>query len=165
MNSRETAVSGGTRTRVLALKILKEINQDGKYANIALKEGLRGQSLPERDVAFVTRLVYGTLERQIAIDTLLKKFASLRRVNPWIMNILGLGAYQILYLDRVPDSAACNEAGKLCGMHGLSALKGFVNGVLRNVSRNRERLLVPEPDLSCGLLKSGLQITGRNRQR
>ncbi len=148
MNSRETADSGGTRTRYLALKILKEVNQDGKYANIALKEGLRGQSLPERDVAFVTQLVYGTLEKQITIDTLLKKFASLRRVNPWIMNILRLGGYQILYLDRVPDSAACNEAGKLCGMHGLSALKGFVNGVLRNVARNGERLLVPEPDLS-----------------
>jgi len=148
VNSIETAGSGGTRTRYLALKILKEINQEGKYSNIALKEGLRGQSLQERDVAFVTQLVYGTLERQITIDTLLKKFASLRRVNPWVLNILRLGGYQILYLDRVPDSAACNEAGKLCGMHGLSALKGFVNGVLRNVSRNRERLLVPEPGIS-----------------
>ena len=147
MNSTETAGSGGTHTRFFALKILKEVNQDGKYANIALKENLRGEFFSERDVAFLTQLVYGTLERQITIDIFLKRFASFKRVNPWIMNILRLGAYQILYLDRVPDSAACNEAVNQCGMHGLFALKGFVNGILRNVSRNKDKLLLPDKNL------------------
>jgi len=127
--------------RETALEILKEVNQDGKYANISLKENLRGRSLTGRDAAFVTQLVYGTLEKQIAIDYFLKKFATFKRVNPWIINILRLGAYQILYLDRVPDSAACNEAVKLCKKHGLFALQGFVNGILRNVSRSKEKLL------------------------
>jgi 16S rRNA (cytosine967-C5)-methyltransferase len=148
MNKRETTGSGGTRTRSIALSILKEVNQDGKYANISLKEHLRGEALSDRDAAFVTQLVYGTLEKQITIDYYLKRFATFKRVNPWIMNILRLGAYQLLYLDRVPDSAACNEAVKLCKMHGLFALQGFVNGILRNLARNKDKLTLPDDSLS-----------------
>lgn len=140
--------SDGTNARHIALRILKEVNQDGKYANISLKENLRGIDLPDRDQAFVTQLVYGTLEKQLTIDYFLSKFAKFKRVNQWIMNILRLGAYQILYLDRVPDSAACNEAVNLCKKYGLFALQGFVNGILRNLSRNKDNLRLPDPALS-----------------
>lgn len=135
--------------RLAALQILKEVNQDGRYANISLKENLRSRSLSDRDAAFVTQLVYGTLEKQITIDYYLGKLATLKRVNPWIENILRLGAYQILYLDRVPDSAACNEAVKLCKAHGLFALKGLVNGILRNLARSKEKMMLPDPSLSA----------------
>jgi 16S rRNA (cytosine967-C5)-methyltransferase len=148
MDIQETTGFNGTRTRFLALNILREVNQDSRYANISLKENLRGESLSDRDAAFVTQLVYGTLEKQITIDYFLKKFAAFKRVNPWIINILRLGAYQILYLDRVPDSAACNEAVKLCKLHGLFALQGFVNGILRNVARNKDKLVLPDENLS-----------------
>jgi 16S rRNA (cytosine967-C5)-methyltransferase len=148
MNSVDKVGSNGTRTRHIALKILKEVNHDGKYANIGLKENLRGETFSDRDLAFITQLVYGTLERQITLDYFLKKFATFKRVNPWIMNILRLGAYQIIYLDRVPDSAACNEAVKLCKKYGLFALQGFVNGILRNLSRNKDKLVLPDEKLS-----------------
>ena len=64
------------------------------------------------------------------------------RVNPWVKNILRMGCYQILYLDRVPDSAACNESVKLCQMFGFAPLKGFINGVLRNISRKKDSLRI-----------------------
>jgi 16S rRNA (cytosine967-C5)-methyltransferase len=134
--------------RLVALQILKEVNKDGKYANISLKENLRSRSLTRRDAAFITQLVYGTLEKQISIDYYLRKLANLKRVNPWIENILRMSAYQILYMDRVPDFAACNEAVKLCKAHKLFALKGFVNGTLRNLAQKKEELLHPDPELT-----------------
>ncbi len=140
----------GFKTRETALWILKEVNQDGRYANMSLKEALREREHSSLDKAFVTQLVYGTLERQITLDWVIARFAKRKRVNPWIMNILRMGSYQILYMDRVPDAAACNEAGKLAAHHGLSALQGFVNGILRNIARNKEKLPFPDP-LQCPL--------------
>ncbi len=128
------------RARQIALIVLKEVNDDGKYANISLKEHLKGAGLDNRDASFVTQLVYGTLENQAVIDEILKEFANMKKVNPWIENILRLGCYQIVYLDRVPDSAACNESVKLCTKFGLKPLRGFVNGVLRNISRKKDSL-------------------------
>ncbi|HOB21149.1 MAG TPA: 16S rRNA (cytosine(967)-C(5))-methyltransferase RsmB, partial [Candidatus Atribacteria bacterium] len=140
--------SSGTITRQIALKVLIEVNRDGKYANISLKDNLRAFNLTDRDAAFVAQLVYGTLERQLTLDHFLNKFTSMKKANPWIINILRLGAYQILYLDRVPDSAAVNEAVNLCKKHGLFALSGFVNGVLRNIVRSKESLRLPDKSLT-----------------
>jgi 16S rRNA (cytosine967-C5)-methyltransferase len=106
--------------RETALQILKEVNHDKKYSNISLKANLKNNSYDKRDAAFVTQLVYGTLEKQITLDWVMRKFATIKRINPWVENILRMGAYQILYMDRVPDSAACNESVKLCKKHGLS---------------------------------------------
>ncbi|HZJ57750.1 MAG TPA: 16S rRNA (cytosine(967)-C(5))-methyltransferase RsmB [Clostridia bacterium] len=133
------------RVRKTALIILKDVNEEGKYANISLKENLNRISFQDRDASFVTRLVYGTLENQAFIDNVLRKFAKMRGVNPWVENILRLGCYQILFLDRVPDSAACNESVKLCVGFGFGSLKGFVNGVLRNISRHKKELMASEP--------------------
>ncbi|HZJ82418.1 MAG TPA: transcription antitermination factor NusB, partial [Clostridia bacterium] len=133
------------KARQRALLILMEVNEDSKYANISLKEHLDRKEFNDRDASFITQLVYGTLENQTTIDRVLKKFAKMKRVNPRIENILRMGAYQILYLDKVPDSAACNEAVKLCIGLGLKPLKGFVNGVLRNISRNKKDLNISKP--------------------
>ncbi len=141
-------VSSGTKSRQIALKVLMEVNRDGKYANISLKDNLRTVDLSARDVAFVAQLVYGALERQLTLDYFLNKFTTLKKANPWIINILRLGAYQILYLDRVPDSAAVNEAVNLCKKNGLFALSGLVNGVLRNIVRSKESLRLPDSSLS-----------------
>lgn len=130
--------------RETALQILKEVNHDKKYSNISLKANLKNNSYDKRDAAFVTQLVYGTLEKQITLDWVMRKFATIKRINPWVENILRMGAYQILYMDRVPDSAACNESVKLCKKHGLASLSGFVNGVLRNISRNKKSISYPD---------------------
>ncbi len=137
-----------TSPRGVALQVLKEINQDGSYANISLKDNLRNHAMDSRDIAFISRLVYGTLEKQFTIDSILDKLANMKKVNFWIRNIMRMGAYQILYMDKVPDSAACNEAVKLCKAHGFTGLQGFVNGTLRNLSRRKEELLTPDNNLS-----------------
>lgn len=131
----------GISARNTALKILTEVNQQGRYANISLKENLGSMVHTAEDSAFVTQLVYGTLEKQVTIDWVIKKFSNLKRVKPVIMNILRLGCYQILFMDRVPDSAACNESVNLCKLRGFTGLSGFVNAILRNIARNKENLL------------------------
>lgn len=132
--------------RETALRVLKEVNNDGKYANISLKHNLRRARLTGKDAAFVTQLVYGTLERQITIDWILNKFCSLKRANHWAVNILRMGCYQIMYMDRVPDFAVCDESVKLCKKYCNKALAGFVNGVLRNIVRNKESIAFPSKD-------------------
>jgi 16S rRNA (cytosine967-C5)-methyltransferase len=127
--------------REVALMVLNDVNHDGSFANISLKEHLRSHTLDSRDTAFISRLVYGTLEKQIAIDLILDKLANMKKVDSKVKNILRMGAYQILFMDKVPDSAACNEAVKQCKAQGFFGLRGFVNGTLRNLSRRKEELL------------------------
>lgn len=136
-------MNGSYNTREIALIILKQINYDGKYSNFALKNELKRYSLPKRDTAFITQLVYGTLERQITLDWVLGNFTKIKKKNPWLINILRMGCYQILYLDRVPDSAACNEAVELTKKYVTKSLSGYVNGVLRNISRNVDNIKKP----------------------
>lgn len=87
----------------------------------------------------------GTLERQITIDYVADQFSKtkIRKCKPLIRALLRMGIYQILYMDQVPDSAACNEAVKLAKKRGFSRLSGFVNGVLRNISRKKDEIQYP----------------------
>ena len=132
--------------RETALKVLKEVSHDGKYANMSLKRHLRRTEFAGMDAAFITQLVYGTLERQITIDWILSRFCKLKRANPWVVNILRMGCCQIIYMDRVPDSAVCNESVELCKKFANASLAGFVNGVLRNIVRNKGNIEIPQKD-------------------
>ena len=117
--------------------------------DIAISNVLEKYQFSEkRDRAFFTRLVEGTLERQITIDYVGDQFSKtkIRKCKPLIRALLRMGIYQILYMDQVPDSAACNEAVKLAKKRGFSRLSGFVNGVLRNISRNKDTIKYPSRD-------------------
>lgn len=104
------------------------------------------QYLSKQDRAFITRVTEGTLEYLIQIDYILDSCSKtpVAKMKPVIRNILRMSVYQILYLDRIPDSAACNEAVKLTVKRGFSGLKGFVNGVLRNIARKKEEISWPD---------------------
>ena len=65
-------------------------------------------------------------------------------MKPVIRTILRSSVYQMKYMDSVPDSAICNEAVKLAGKRGFVNLKGFVNGVLRNIGRNLDKISYPD---------------------
>ena len=114
------------------------------------------QYLDKQKRAFITRVVNGTLERQIEIDYIISRFSSVKiqKMKPVIRTILRFGVYQLKYMDSVPDSAVCNEAVKLAEKRGFRGLKGFVNGVLRNVSRNLDHISYPGKERS-GLLPVG----------
>lgn len=129
--------------RSVAVYSLVQILEEKRLSHIVLKEALSEHSDFEmRDRAFVTRLVEGTLEYTIQLDFILNQISKVHTKNmePLIRTVLRMGSYQILYLDRVPDSAAINEAVELVKSQDdkLFFLSGFVNGVLRSVSRDKE---------------------------
>ena len=136
----------GENSRELILDTLLLIDRDGEYSHIALKQVLdKYQYLDKKERAFITRVVNGTLERMIELDHIIHSFSKVKvnKMKPVIRMILRSGVYQIKYMDAVPDSAVCNESVKLTGKRGFTGLKGFVNGVLRNVSRNLAKVEYP----------------------
>ena len=134
--------------RELALAILLEIEK-GEKSHIALRQVLeKYQYISKQERAFLTRLTEGTVERQIELDYIINQFSKVKtkKMKPVIRNLLRLAVYQMKYMDHVPDSAACNESVKLAVKKGFGSLRGFVNGVLRNISRNLEQVAYPDPE-------------------
>ncbi|MBQ3938533.1 MAG: 16S rRNA (cytosine(967)-C(5))-methyltransferase RsmB [Clostridia bacterium] len=117
----------------LAYDILTDIVTGGAYANLALKKRLAGADAAA--ARSVTALVYETLERMRYADFLIGKYAK-GRVHGSIRNVLRLSITRLLFMD-VPDHAACSDGAELAKSIGKASLAGFVNGVLRNVARDR----------------------------
>lgn len=132
--------------REIALKILYDIDINEAYANLALKKHLKQTDYKVVDRGLITELVYGIMKYRLTVDYIISQFSKVRikKISPWILNVLRLGVYQIIYLDRVPDAAACNESVKLAKKYGHNASVRFVNGVLRSVSRNKEAISFPD---------------------
>ena len=135
--------------RALTLEALLACRKEDIPSHLLIRNVLDKYSyLPERDRAFCKRLFAGTLENRLALDYVINQFSSLpvSKMKPVIQEILRLSVYQILYMDSVPDSAAVNEAVRLAARKGFGSLRGFVNGILRAVSRGREQIHWPEPE-------------------
>ncbi len=138
-----------TNIRENILEILMEINEEGEYSHIAIRRGLEKLLyLPKQERAFLTRVCEGTTEYRLQIDYIIDQFSSVKveKMKPVIRNILRSAVYQMRWMDSVPDSAVCNEAVKLAQKKGFYNLKGFVNGVLRTIMRNKEQLNFPGED-------------------
>lgn len=134
-------------TRELVLDVLMEVLENGTYSHLVIRDVLDKYNYSiTRDKAFVKRVTEGTLERLIQIDYILDQFSKVpvSRMKPLIRNLMRMSVYQMLFMDSIPDGAVCNEAVKLAGKRGFKGLSGFVNGVLRNIARNKENL--PYPD-------------------
>ena len=137
-------------TRGIILDCLSEILERGAYSHLVLQQVLEKYAyLEKQQRSFITRVVQGTLERRIELDAVLDQFSKtpVKKMKPLIRNILRSGVYQILYLDGVPDAAVCDEAVKLAKKRGFYQLSGFVNGVLRSVCRNREKIVFSDPSV------------------
>ena len=133
--------------REMALEILLEVERNGAYPNVLLKQTLdKYLYMEKQERAFLTRLVEGTVERKLTLDYYLNQVSKtpVNKMKPVIRCIMRMAAYQIFYMDAVPDSAACNEAVKLAQKKGFQTLKGFVNGVLRNLSRQKDSMIMPD---------------------
>ena len=94
----------------------------------------------------MTRVSEGTIEHMIELDYIIDQFSKVKvkKMKPVIRNIMRMSVYQLKYMDSVPASAACNEAVKLAKKRGFGSLSGFVNGVLRNISRNLAEVTYPD---------------------
>lgn len=133
--------------REAALDFLLEVMEKGKLSHLVFAKIREDYpDLSAREVTFLTRLSEGTLERCLTLDYVLDRYSKtpVKKMKPVIRNLLRLSVYQIFYMDSVPDSAACNEAVKLAAARGFSGLKGFVNGVLRRIAREKDSFSWPD---------------------
>ena len=123
--------------RSLACSVLTRISSDGAYSTLSLREALAGADLPDpRDVSLATALVYGVTERRETLDYNLSLYLKqpLRKLPPQVLSVLRLGAYQLLFSDKIPAAAAVNESVKLVRRGKFSYAAGLVNAVLRRIA-------------------------------
>lgn len=133
-------------SRKTAVKALLKVECDGAYSNIAINDELKCSKLTGADAALASALFYGVLERKYTIDWYISKVSSkpIRKIPPYIKNVLRIALYQMLYMDRIPDFAAINEAVKLIKSSNRSNASGFVNAILRSIQRNKSSFIVPD---------------------
>lgn len=134
--------------RDLAMHILYDIEYNGAYSNMALKNAFsKNQDLSSVDKGFITRIVYGVVSRKLTLEYIISNFSKikLKKISKYILIILKMGIYQLKYMDKVPESAAVNESVKLAKRYGHGASAGFVNGLLRSVIKNE--IKYPEDEI------------------
>lgn len=148
-------------SRDVALTVLLDIETNHTFSNIALGNSLRKNQFTDKvERAFLSRLVEGVTETKLRLDYVIDQFSKtkVRKCKPVIACLLRMGCYQILFMDGVPDSAACNECVKLAKKHGFAGLSGFVNGVLRTIAREKAGITYPdqkkEPEKYLSVLTS-----------
>lgn len=132
--------------RNIAFNVLLKIEQDDAYSNIALNNAIKENRLNSIDSSFVSALVYGVLERQITLDYILRQYSKIpiRKIETKTKIILRMGILQLLFMDKVPESAAVNESVILAKKHKLQKSSGFINGVLRNITRAEVKYTLPD---------------------
>lgn len=135
--------------RQLVLETLLEVERKGEYINVVLKGVLdKYNYLDGRKKAFIKKLSTGCLERKIELDYVIDCFSKTKthKMKPVIRLIMEMGVYQILYMDYVYDTTACNMAVTLAKKKGFQGLTGFVNGVLRTICREKENIEYPDAE-------------------
>jgi 16S rRNA (cytosine967-C5)-methyltransferase len=141
--------------RRLASDILAKVDTRKAYADILLDQALKSATLNERDRALLTELTYGALRWRGNIDAQLSRYLRqpLAKTDPLIRNLLRVSVYQLRFLDKIPDYAAVNEAVELARNHSGGKSAGFVNAVLRNFLRDKDRIigLAPKDESVAGL--------------
>lgn len=132
----------GKSSREIAYKILYDIFSNQAFSNISINNHLKGEMDPKEE-NLVREIVYGVLENDIYLNYIISKASKipLRKIHPKMLIILKIGIYQLMFMDRIPDSAAVNEAVKLAKNYGHKGTIAFANGILRNISRNKEKFM------------------------
>ena len=128
--------------RECALSVLVACRRNGAWADASLKAQLGKCALSAQDAALCSRIVYGVMQNELLLNWYLSAYCTqkLDHLQPPLADILRIGAYQILFLDKVPDHAAVSESVELCRTNGRSAASGLVNAVLRKVAQNKSNL-------------------------
>lgn len=137
--------------RETVVKALTKIEQDGGYSNLALNSFLNDNEFSAEDSAFASRLIYGVVERKITLDYYIEKSSSrpLEKISAFLLNNLRVAVYQICFMDKVPESAAVNEAVNITKRSKDKYAAGFVNAVLRAFLRSKPEL--PQGDTDYAL--------------
>ncbi len=142
---------GGLSTRAVAIGVLLDWQSSKAPIDGFFNKAVA--TLSPQDTGFIKTIVYGVLRQKQYLDFIIEQCAKrpLKKLDPGVLITLEVGVYQLLFLDRVPPSAAVNETVntlKKAGLH--KGVTGFVNGVLRNVDRQRDRFPSPEQTVKNG---------------
>ena len=136
--------------REAAMLALNACQRQGGWSDGALKKQLSAAELSGRDAALATQLCFGVLQNQMLLDFYLAKFSNipLKRMEGKVVQTLRLGAYQMLFLTRIPHSAAVNSAVALVKAHCKNPrAAGMVNGILRSMERSLQNMpVIPQGD-------------------
>lgn len=132
--------------RRVCLDALLQVEENEGYSNIVLDKALRAASLDPRDSALASTLFYGVLEKELTLDYVISQFLKnpRQKLELGTAMLLRMAVYQILYLDRIPDSAAVNEAVSLAKETGRGRYAGLINAVLRHFLREQNKLVWPD---------------------
>ena len=142
-----TTANNSVNLRAVVLEMLLENEKNGEFSNYLLNNALaKYQYLEKSQRSFMAKLFIGSIERKIELDYVCNQFSKTKtnKMKPLIRVLIRMSIYQLLYMDSVPESAVCNEAVMLANKRGFSSLRGFVNGVLRNIARNKENIKYPK---------------------
>ena len=122
-----------SKPREAALKALAQVDKDGAYLNLAVRDILSASDMDPRDKALCTTLAFGVTKNRLFIDNIIENLSTvkLKKLSVWIHNILRIGIFSIRFLDRIPESATVNECVRLARRYGHGASAGFVNAILR----------------------------------
>lgn len=137
--------------RETALEVLTACRKLDAWSDGSLKSACQRNELDRREAALAARLTYGVLQNRALLDFYLDRYCAqgVDKLEPFVRDVLRLGAYQILLLDKVPDSAAVNEAVEMVKSHRRQRAAGLVNAVLRRLSRDKEHLPdIPSEDVA-----------------
>lgn len=128
-------------SREVAFKVLLDIWENQAYSNLSLNKHIK-EFDAYNDENFIREIVYGVLENQLYIDYIIGKMSKIKlgKIHKHIFIILRMGIYQMVFMDGVPDRASVHESVELAKKYGNKGSRGFVNGMLRNFSRNKEKL-------------------------
>lgn len=123
--------------RKKAVEILINIEKNGAYINIEMNK-LRGSNeFIDKDIRLIGEIVNGVIKRKITLDYIISKHSStkLNKIAPFVLNVLRIGVYQIIFMDKIPDSAAVDECVKIIKKSSVYRLSGYVNAVLRSIDK------------------------------
>ena len=127
--------------RRIAFDVLYKIETDKSYSSILINQALKENKLSKLDSSFASAIIYGVLERKLTLDYIIRSYSSVRlkKIEKKTLILLRMAVYQMLFMDKVPESAAVNETVKLAKNLKLYKSSGFINGLLRSITRAEEK--------------------------
>ena len=138
------SAKGPAPARVAALEALMDVQISDAYAGLALTRRIASARLSALDRRLMTELFYGVLENRICLDYILSKYMERPCGDDVTLDILRMGVYQLVFMDKIPENAACNDAVELTRRFRREKMSGLVNAVLRGLVRDRSRIVYPE---------------------
>ena len=135
--------------RKVCADILYSVYKNKAYLNEELKKARSKYDFSQVDYRFINEIVTGVMKNKIRIDYIIGENSSIKlnKISLYILCLLEIGVYQLIFMDKVPESAAVNETVKLTKTRSLSRSTGFVNAVLRSAIRTKETISYPTDKL------------------